>query len=304
MRSFTAIIWSSWGDQSASTRRMIGECVPCGTVPSYNDCAGGLGRSPRSRQIVRAGSVNVFATGRTVTMRCPRIGRWERVLGSTVAAFALVMLLPVTGEAQFNGDPFDPYRAAFRSSSMPTANNFGPGQARSFTPPGMGSVPGIGLPFDNGGFNRPVAPMPSSRFDQFDRDLLSPSNDVYRRYDADFNRVYRPNAEADAQFAEAQEARRELYMAASRETDPQKRAELIQQYQTLSRRIGLGLSANTSRSAGSGAEGSSSRSRQGTSAPAPDALPRTVGSFDDLERWSRVVNRRALAAGVVRSEAN
>lgn len=233
-------------------------------------------------------------------MRCPRVRRRERVLLTTVTAVALLMLLPDRGDAQFNGDPFDPYRASFRSSSLPTANNFGPGLGRSVTPPGMGNVPGIGLPFDSGGLYRTLDPLPSSRFDRFDRDLLSPSNDAYRQYDDEFNRVYRPNAEVDEQFGKLQEARRELYFAASRETDPKRRAELVKQYQDLSRRIGLGLSPNTSMNPGTRSE--DGLTRQPSSTADPNAMPRTVRSFDDLERWSRAVNRRALNAGVVRGD--
>ena len=231
----------------------------------------------------------------------PRVGRRQVILAFPVLA---IVAMNVPAQAQFNGDPFDPFRASFRSSTLPMANQFAPGQARSVTPPGMGSVPGIGTPWDSSFGLQSITPPPVSRFERFDSDLLSPSNDVYRRYDADFGRVYRPNAEADEQFTRLQEARRELYLQASRETDPQKRAELMRRYQDLSRRISLGMTPTPARDTAATKTGRDARSTQDAGAVGPAGLPRTVRSYDDLARWSRVINREATAVGIVRPESN
>ncbi|WP_152050623.1 hypothetical protein [Tautonia marina] len=219
-----------------------------------------------------------------------------------VAVFGLAPSL----KAQFNGDPFDPYRASYRSSTIPMATQFGPGRARVVTPPGMGSVPGIGVPWD-ASFTNPTYPLPSTSRFSADLDLLSPSNDVYRRYDAEFGRVYRPNAEADEQFARMQEARQELYFQAMRETDPERKAELRRQYQDLSRRISLGMSPTSRRDSQAprtGQEGAAPRISGQPDRTSGDGFPRTVRSYEDLAQWSRAINRQAVAVGIVRPDSN
>lgn len=217
-----------------------------------------------------------------------------------------VFVLAPSVEAQFNGDPFDPYRASYRSSTIPMATQFGTGRTRMVTPPGMGSVPGIGTPWD-ASFTNPSIPAPSASRFRADLDLLSPTNDVYRRYDEEFGRVYRPNAEADEQFSRLQEARQELYFQAMRETDPERKAELRQQYQDLSRRISLGMSPTSRRD--SRAPGLDGDAAQPRIPGRPDSasgtgLPRTVRSYEDLAQWSRAINRQAVSVGIVRPDSN
>jgi hypothetical protein len=215
-----------------------------------------------------------------------RVGLWIALTLFSTTTFGVAS----TSRAQFNGDPFDPFRARYSSSSRPTANQFVPGQGRRVTPPGMGNVPGIGLPFDSGfGLPSPAVAPPASRFEREMDTLLSPSNDVYRRYDEQFNRVYRPNAEADEQFARTQEARQQLYFEAMNEKNPERRAELLKQYRDLSRRVSLGMSP-TNRRGGDRAD----RQPGEGAAPRDDGLPRTVRSYEDLVQWSRAINREAL----------
>jgi hypothetical protein len=208
-------------------------------------------------------------------------------------------------QAQFNGDPFDPYRAAYRSSSVPMSNQFAPGQPRRVTSPGMGTVPGIGQPSDLSFTLPPLGPRTGvGRLDRIEEELFGPLGDVYRRYDEDFNRVYRPNEFVDREsgFAEAQEARRRLYLQASQERDPQRRAELMRQYQDLSRRISLGLSPSASRTilnTQASREEQDGPRRGVADRPPADELPTSVRSYDDLLRWSRIVNREAIKVGVV-----
>ncbi len=218
-----------------------------------------------------------------------------------------VFVIAPSVQAQFNGDPFDPYRASFRSSTIPMATQFGPGRTRVVTPPGMGSVPGIGVPWDASFTNPTYSAPPPSRFRSADFDLLSPSNDVYRRYDAEFGRVYRPNAEADEQFARMQEARQELYFQAMRETDPERKAELRKQFEDLSRRISLGMSPSArrdSRAPRTDRDAAQSRIPGQTDGGTAEGLPRTVRSYEDLAQWSRVINRQAVSVGIVRPDSN
>jgi hypothetical protein len=229
----------------------------------------------------------------------------NRLVTLVLVGLAIVVTTRPT-RAQFNGDPFDPYRAAYRSSSVPMSNQFAPGQPRRVVSPGMGTVPGIGRPSDLSFTIPPLGPPTGvGRLDRIEEELFGPLGDVYRRYDEDFNRVYRPNEFVDREsgFAEAQEERRRLYLQASQERDPQRRAELMRKYQDLSRRISLGLSPSASRNilnTQAGREEQSGPRRGVADRPSSaDELPTSIRSYEDLLRWSRIVNREALKVGVV-----
>lgn len=175
-----------------------------------------------------------------------------RLLAWTAGVCLGCLAVAQPARCQFNGDPFDPYRAAYRSSSSPVETQIVPGQGRRVTPPGLGTVPGIGTPWD---LNYTNPRLGASRYGEFgtsDRlglDIYDPINDVYRQLDTEFGRVYRPNAGVDDQYYESQQQRQQLYVEAMREPDPQRRAELLRRYQDLSRRASLGLSPSASRGA-------------------------------------------------------
>jgi hypothetical protein len=61
-----------------------------------------------------------------------------------------------------------------------------------------------------------------------------PYNAAFRAYDQDFNRLYQPNVEADQKYYEERQSREDLYMRAVAETDPQKRAELLNEWRQAS----------------------------------------------------------------------
>ena len=237
-------------------------------------------------------------------MRSPRRYSMRRLAAANAIGLGCLLLSgPAWG--QFNGTPFDPFRAAYRSSSLPTMNQFAPGQVRTVTPPGLGTVPGIGKPWD-ATYTIPPLGVSGSRFDRLEQELFGPLGDAYRPDDAGFGRLYRPRAEEDERFDQAQEMRRELYLQATRETDPQRKAELLRRYRDVSRRISLGLSPSASRgSQNARAErADTSANRRGADVGAAAGLPATVRSYDDLMRWSRVINQRAIQAGISRPEAN
>ncbi len=52
----------------------------------------------------------------------------------------------------------------------------------------------------------------------------------FRKYDEDFNRLYRPNVDIDKAYNERRTSRESTYFKALREKDPKKRAELMRQF--------------------------------------------------------------------------
>ncbi|WP_145274565.1 hypothetical protein [Tautonia plasticadhaerens] len=109
----------------------------------------------------------------------------------------------------------------------------------------------------------------------------------------------------ESRFDQFQDIRRQLYLEATQERDPQRRAELMRRYQDVSRRISLNLSPSASRNILN-----TQASREDQSGPRrgvgdqSDGLPPSVRSYDDLLQWSRHVNREALSVGVVRPGVN
>ena len=155
----------------------------------------------------------------------------------------------------------------------------------------------------------PVITTPSSasgRFDGFRQGAVDPyapwNNDAYRSLDAQYGRVYQPNAAADDLYHQGQQQRDELYRRATTEPDPQLRARYLREYRA--------------RAAGS-ASGSRPRPRTGSSAArAPtrtqtngqpsrvgNAVPRVVRSYDDLLRCAQVIDRAALRRAIAAEAA-
>jgi hypothetical protein len=58
----------------------------------------------------------------------------------------------------------------------------------------------------------------------------TPYYQAYRRFDRDFKRTYRPNADADSTYYESQDRRNEQYFRALSERDPRKRAQRLREY--------------------------------------------------------------------------
>jgi len=227
-----------------------------------------------------------------------------RVLASFPASLLIVLVVAVGAEAQYGGAPFDPYQAAYRSSSVPSYNRVGPGGgARLPAPPGMGAVPGFGDPGQTG--------YPLSEFDAVSpfglpspEAIPLPSEYSRLRGLEVYDRSYQPNRQADQVYLEWMGRLQDLFEAAQSETDPERKAELLQRYREVRRRVSLGLSPSASnrlmseRIEGRAPSGSArDESRRGAASadqPPAGTMPRSVRSFDDLLRWSHVVNRQAL----------
>jgi hypothetical protein len=54
---------------------------------------------------------------------------------------------------------------------------------------------------------------------------------AFRRYDEEFDRVYRPNQDVDRVYNERRSSRESIYFKAFREKDPRRRAELMKSFQ-------------------------------------------------------------------------
>jgi hypothetical protein len=105
-----------------------------------------------------------------------------------------------------------------------------------------------------------------------------------RAYDREYDRIYRPNKEADAKFESDQSKVTSLYFEYLREKDPKKRTELFREYSRARRRAESDLTSpratatragtrtpRRSATAAEGGEAAGLRSRDRTSAP--PALP-------------------------------
>jgi hypothetical protein len=131
---------------------------------------------------------------------------------------------------------YEPYVYA----TQPTPNSFFPGQARmmqdragnraanrfqSFVDSldGFEPEPDVAPPLRRGGMGTPYYR-------------------AYRRYDEDFQRVYRPNEAVDRAFYSEQQQRNQKYFDAINAKDPRKRAQLLREYNIENLRAARGLS--------------------------------------------------------------
>jgi len=224
-----------------------------------------------------------------------------RAIGAIAASLALAASITESARAQFNGDPFDPYRAAYRSSSRPSDLRGVPGAPRIVTPPGLGTVPGIG---DAGATPFSLYEFEASRFREPDRfGLESLQVPGALGDDAGFG-AYRPNMENDLTYQDLQNYRDELYRRAQETEDPEARAEAIREYRRISRMISLGLSSSEiSRQLQERILGSATapdpfenRSRQAPPLD-PSADQAGVQSYTELLEVCRRLDRAALQRG-------
>ena len=219
------------------------------------------------------------------------------VAAAFYGGLALLAISAGSARAQYDSDLFNPYRAPYRSSSTPTGGRFGPsGRAFGVAPPGLGTVRGIGGQAD---FGPPFDSYGASPFSAQDRigAALFPDRGPYGDASDPASGGYVPNRIADERYREAQARKDDLYQQAMVELDPSKKAELLREYRQMSRRISLGLDSSGPtaspivRQGGPPPIGSSEPGRDTTG-----GLPAQVRSYDDLLRWSQVINRRAIDA--------
>ena len=215
------------------------------------------------------------------------------------AGLALLAISAGSARAQYDSDLFDPYRASYRSSSYPTGGRFGPqGRAYGVAPPGLGNVRGLGGQYDSG---TPFEDYSAQQFSAQDRigAALFPEGGPYGGLSDPGLGGYLPNRDADEAYRRAQQRKDDLYQAAMNEPDPSRKAELLRDYRQLSRRISLGLDSAGPAAVRPNARASGPPPIGSSSAEAPEpagGLPAQVRSYDDLLRWSQVINRRALDA--------
>lgn len=134
------------------------------------------------------------------------------------AAGALPLALAPTAGAQgFGPDPFRPYNSQYDSAVYPIA-------------------PGAYSPFGAAGLNQNTGQRGANQFGRYleslddERGVGRRYDQANRAYDSQFGRQYQPNRKADAGFQERRAGVSELYFRYLRETDPRKRAALLQEY--------------------------------------------------------------------------
>jgi len=160
----------------------------------------------------------------TWTRLSDRVGR--RIRASLLpAALVVVGATPDSAKAQgFGPDPFRPYNS-------------------QYDPYVFGVAPGTLDPVGNPTLNR-AGVRNANQFQGF-LDQIEERDNRYdranRSYDREYNRLYRPNKEADARFDARRNEVSDVYFRYLREKDPRKRAELFKEYtqaqKGLSRRL-------------------------------------------------------------------
>lgn len=259
-----------------------------------------------------------------------RVNRRARSKAQAQWALALGFLWLITVharhvQAQFTGDPFDPYRNAYRSSSVPAYNTIGPlsGGFRYAQSPGVGFTTGIGnmgpeVPFLSGlnasanaaaGINR----LAGVGVDPFGLPPALPRGATGQPPVVGFDRTYRPNANVDSRYYEQVQERDRLYFEALNENDPAKRAELLKRFRQASSRANLLLStpaagrrASTAAPlVGSTGAGSSATETPRTTTPGttgsdtsgssrrPEGIE-PVRNYQGLISWSRILDRMIM----------
>ena len=190
------------------------------------------------------------------------------LLGLTSLSILVALAIAPTAVAQgFGPDPYRPYNSRFDPFVYPVAP--GPldyGNNLNVTP--SGGVRG------------------ANQFENYLNSLRGSSNggprgsggagmpyyQANRAYDSDFDREYRPNRKADADFEAKQESVTNFYFKYLREKDPQKRAELFRQYTRAKNLAERELAGARGRSRGG--QGAKAAARKTKAAkPGPNADP-------------------------------
>lgn len=127
------------------------------------------------------------------------------------------LMNPEKVQAQSAYNPYEPFSSEFRKYSTPGGFN----------------------PFDAMSNNRSQNNTFQSELDQLfggretstgrSRDSGRYYN-AFRKYDEDFDRLYRPNQDVDRLYNERKTSRESLYLKAFREKDPKKRSELMKDF--------------------------------------------------------------------------
>lgn len=136
------------------------------------------------------------------------------------AGLSLAMLLGVglaQASAQFSYNPYEPMNNQYRGYARPGGLNpfdaMNSGRSQNNT---------LESELDSLIGGRETA---SGRSRDTDRYYNS-----FRKYDEDFNRLYRPNQDVDRAYNERRSTRESTYFKALREKDPKKRAELMREF--------------------------------------------------------------------------
>jgi len=159
----------------------------------------------------------------------PRVARSAVVAGLGLAALAAARPAP----AQFDMTPYRPYGGQYRSSGFP-ADQASTGDA-ILGPATTASVPGVGRGYRNDVIGDRVGA-------DLDRDLF---DEGPARPEGPRKFTPRYRNPADRQVAQDRTLRDRYYLEAQRETNPKKRAELMDLYRRENRRLSRALSTRS-----------------------------------------------------------
>jgi len=144
-----------------------------------------------------------------------------RLAGPALTLLGLIFMPTVSRGQLYTPDPYDPSGRAFRGYVYPGGGDgFNPAftqRARNNVAPNQFDLLSDGLDMPGGRFG--------GRYDN-----------AFRRFDADFDRVYIPNRRADEKYVEDRDQRERDQISASRERDPRKRAQLMREVEQESRK--------------------------------------------------------------------
>lgn len=233
---------------------------------------------------------------------CESLDRF-RGLRPLVAILAFSGLAGEIRAQGFGPDPFRPYNSQYDSYVFGVA---------------PGALDGVGNPSINRAGIRNANQFQNA-VNEFGVGVGNRYDQANRRYDSQYNRIYRPNAKTDEKSDyEAQRAQvSEIYFRYLREKDPRKRVQLLREYNKAQSQVARGLAASpNSRNArrkssdsapaapearnpaGRGLDGApappdetpraSNARAAGGAPPPPDDLGRSTSPRSDARRGSRL----------------
>ena len=139
----------------------------------------------------------------------------RRTVGLSLAAALFVAFAPPADAQGFGPDPFRPYNSQYDAYVFGVA---------------PGALDGVGNPSLNRAGVRNANQFQSAMNEFGERANGNRYDRANRDFDREYNRVYRPNAKADARFENQRSEISDIYFRYLREKDPRKRAALLKEY--------------------------------------------------------------------------
>lgn len=174
----------------------------------------------------------------------------SRIRSAVLFGLLTSLLGPTGREAKAQGYTADPYNIVgeynsqyepFMYATQPTDNGVFPNQSRMMERNGVRAANRFQSFSDSlDGAEPNDAPAGALRRSG----AGTPYYRAFRQFDQDFDRLYRPNKDADSTFYNGLNQRNQKYFEAMRETDPRKRSQLLRDYNLDNMKAARGLSNN------------------------------------------------------------